>query len=173
MRSIIKSKRGDLTDMFIFVITLFILAIGLFILMFIIPQITNGLRIGGLNNSVAGANAINSMDNLGTHTINNGFLMLFVGLVISMMITSFMVRTHPIFLFLYIIFLGITILLSFYLGNAYYDMINNPVFASMYSTATFSNWILGHIAEITVAVGAVSMIILFSKFSTYGGMQQF
>lgn len=169
----LKSKKGELTDMFIWLITIFILAVGLFILMYIIPSISNGLRIAGLNNSVEGANAINSLDDIGTHTINNGFLMLFVGLIISTMITSFMVRTHPIFLFLYILFLGITILLSFYLGNAYYDMINNPIFASMYQTATFSNWILGHIAEITVAVGAVSMIILFSKFSTYGGTQQF
>ena len=30
-----------------------------------------------------------------------------------------------------------------------------------------------HIAEITLATGALSMIIVFSKFSTYGGTQQF
>lgn len=167
-----KGKKAELTDMFIFVVTLFILGIGLFIFMFIIPSITSGLRTAGLNNSVGGANAITSLDGFGS-MINNGFLILFVGLVISIMITSFLVRTHPIFLFLYIIFLAITVLLSFYLGNAYYQMIENPVFASMAATATFSNWILGHIAEIVIAVGALSMIIVFSKFSTGGGTQQF
>jgi hypothetical protein len=172
MRSLVKNKKGELTDMLIWLITIFILGIGLFILMFIIPSITGGLRTAGLNNSVEGANAITSMDGLG-NIINNGFLMLFVGLIISVMITSFMVRTHPIFLFLYIIFLAITVLLSFYLGNAYYQLIGNPTFASMVNTATFSNWILGHIAEITVAVGALSMIIVFAKFSSSGGGQQF
>ena len=170
---LIKNKRGELTDMFIFLITLFILAIGLFVLMYMIPTITDGLKTAGLNNSAEGTNAITSLESFGTGTINNGFLMLFVGLVISMIITSFMVRTHPIFIFLYVIFLGISVLLSFYLGNAYYQLIGNPAFANMYATATFSNWIFGHIAQIMTVLGAFSMIVVFSKFSTYGGTQQF
>jgi hypothetical protein len=144
-----------------------------FILMFAVPAISNGLRQAGLNNSAEGINAINSMDYFSTHTINNGFLMVFVGLCISVMITSFLVRTHPIFLFLYIIFLGITILIGFYLGNAYAQLIANPTFALMVDTATYPNLIMSHIAEISLAVGALSMIIVFAKFSTYGGTQQF
>jgi len=167
------NRKAELSDMLIWMIYIFILGIGLFIIMFIVPQISNGLRIAGLNNSVEGINALNSLDRFGTQTINNGFLMLFVGLILSTMITSFMVRTHPIFLFLYIIFLGITVLLSFYLGNAYSQLVNNPAFTSMVSTATFPNLIMGHIAEITIAVGILSIIIVFAKFSTYGGTQPF
>jgi len=169
----IKSKKAQITDMLIWVITIFILAVGLFIIMYIIPQISQGLRIAGLNNSVQGSNAINAMDTFSSHTINNGFLMLFVGLIISILITSFLVKTHPIFLILYIFFLGITILLSFYLGNAYNQLVTNPIFSSMMNQPTYSNWILSHIAEITVAVGALSMVIVFSKFYTYGGSRQF
>lgn len=167
------NNRGELTDVMIFMITVFILAVGLFILMFIVPTISNGLRNAGLNNSAEGINAINSMDYFSTHTINNGYLMLFVGLLISVMITSFMVRTHPIFLFLYILFLGVSILLAFYLGNIYHDLTANPIFSNMVNTATYSNLIMSHIAEITLAVGALSMIIVFAKFSTYGGTQPF
>lgn len=167
------NRKGELSDMLIFVITIFILAIGLFILMYIVPSITTGLRTAGLNSTSEGTSAIASLDYFSTHTINNGFLMLFVGLIISVMITSFLVRTHPIFLFLYILFLGITILLAFYLGNAYNQLTTNPVFSSMVNTATFSNLVMNNIAEITLAVGALSMIIVFAKFSTYGGTQQF
>src|SRR5579872_5603065 len=113
-------KKGELTDILVFTITIFILAIGFLILIFVIPTISNGLRSAGLNNTSQGTDAINQMDLIGTSTINNGFMLLFVGLIISTMITSFLVRTHPIFLFLYIFFLAITILLSFYLGNVYY-----------------------------------------------------
>jgi hypothetical protein len=167
------NSKAELTDIMIWMLTMFILAIGLFILMFIVPSISGGLRTAGLNNSVEGSNAIASLDTISTSVINNGFLMLFVGLILSVMITSFMVRTHPIFLFLYILFLGITILLSFYLGNAYFQMTSNPVFANMVNTATYSNLVMSHIAEITIAVGALSMIIVFAKFSTFGGTQQF
>jgi hypothetical protein len=174
MRSLLKQKKGELTDILIFIITLFILGVGLFIFMFIIPHITNGLKLAGMNMSTEGANAIASMETLGTSTLNNGFLILFIGLVMSIMVTSFMVRTHPIFIFLYLIFLGITIMLSFYLGNIYHTFITNPAFDTetfRYTTSSFSNWVFNYIAEITVAVGLLSIIIIFSKFSTYGGSQ--
>jgi hypothetical protein len=166
------NKKAELTDMFIFVITLFILAIGLFIFIYFIPTVSNGLRSAGLNNSVEGANAIDSFDGL-TGVINNGFLMLFIGLIMSVLITSFLVRTHPIFLFLYIFFLIITMLLSVYLGNAYNDFENNPLFATALANAGFLHWVMNYIVEISLAVGALSMIIIFAKFSTFGGTQQF
>jgi len=167
------NHRGELSDIMIWMVTIFILAIGLFVLMFVVPSITSGLRSAGINSTAEGNNAIDKLDLFSTSTINNGFLMLFVGLIISTMITSFMVRTHPIFLFLYIFFLAITVLLSFYLGNTYHLMTSNPTFSGMVDTATFPNWVMGHIAEITVAVGALSMIIVFAKFSTFGGTHQF
>jgi len=175
MRSILsnKKKKGELVDIFIFLITIFILAIGFFILIFIIPNITNGLNTANLNNSAEGVQAIESLERIGTHTINNGFMLLFVGLIMSMMITSFLVRTHPIFLFLYIFFLAVTILLGIYLGNVYYDLQNNSIFASTVDDASFINLVMNHIVEIVLAVGAISMIIVFAKFSTYGGSQQF
>lgn len=169
----LSSKKGELSDMIIFIVTIFILAVGLFILMFITPQIFGGLKTAGLNNSIEGSAAIDRLDLSFTHLINNGFMLLFVGLIISTMITSFLVRTHPIFLFLYIFFLAITILLGFYLGNAYEQLATNPVFSSMVNDASFINVVMYHIAEISLAVGALSMIIVFAKFSTFGGTQQY
>lgn len=166
------NKKAELTDMFIFLITLFILAIGLFIFIFFIPNLSDGLRSAGLNNSVAGANAIDSFDDL-TGVINNGFLMIFIGLIMSVLISSFLVRTHPIFLFLYIFFLIVTLLLSVYLGNAYYTFEQNPLFANALEDATFLHWVMNYIMEISLAVGALSIIIIFAKFSTFGGTQQF
>lgn len=172
MRSLLKQKKGELTDTLIFVITIFILAAGFFVIIFIIPSITGGLKTAGLNNSAEGTSAIASLDSF-TGVINNGFLMLFVGLLMSIMITSFLVRTHPIFLFLYIFFLIITLLLSLYLGNAYNTLENNPIFATALSNASFLHWVMNYIFEIALAVGALSMIIVFAKFTTFGGTQQF
>ena len=173
MRSLLKEKKGELSDVMIWLITIFILGIGLFIIAFIVPNITDGLRTAGMNNTAQGSSAINSMESISIHTINNGFLMLFVGLIIGVIISSFLIRTHPIFIFLYIFFLAISILLSFYLGNAYETMSQMSVFAETYGQMTFINLVLSHIAGITLAVGAVSMIIIFAKFSTFGGTQQF
>jgi hypothetical protein len=171
MRSVIKlkSKKGEITDMLIWIVTLFSLAIGLLMLIYIIPSISNGLRLAGLNASSEGAAVISSMESIGTHTINNGFLLLFTGLIISLMITSFLVRTHPIFIFLYIFVLTITLLLAAYLGNAWQDMSTNPIFATTLQSAGFINYIMSHIVEFALGAGALSMIIMFSKFSSFGG----
>ena len=167
----IQFKKGDLPDMLIFLITVFILAIGLFIFAFIIPTISNGLGNAGLNSSAEGVAAVNQMNSIGTNTIQNGFFLLFVGLIMSTMITSFLARTHPIFLFLYIIFLGITIFLATYLGNAYETLSSNPLFADTLASQSLINLVMNNIVKIALGVGALSMVILFSKFTSGQGRQ--
>ena len=98
------NKRGDVTDIFTFLSLIFILGVGLFIFAFIIPQITNGLENAGMNQSSEGADAIRQLEDFGTVQIQRGFFLLFVGLSISTFLSAFLVRVHPIFMFLYIIF---------------------------------------------------------------------
>lgn len=167
------NRKAEAWDILVFLITIFILAIGLFIFIFIIPNISSGLRSAGLNNTATGSSAIDSLDTIATGTINNGFMMLFVGLIMGVMLSAFLVRTHPIFLGLYIFFLFITILVGFSLGNAYDTMISNPIFASMLSDASYITLVMEHIAEISLGVGVLSIIIVFAKFSTFGGSQQY
>lgn len=166
-------KKGELQDIIVFVITLFVLACGLLILLYVSPLIFNGLKTAGLNNSETGARVIEDSIDVTKNTINNGYMLLFVGLVISMMITSFMVRTHPIFLFLYIIILMITVVLSIYLGNHYYQLEQNPIFEDALNDGSFIHLIMNHLVEVTIAIGILSMIIVFSKFSSGGSPTQF
>ena len=168
---LINGKKGDLPDMLVFVVTLLVLGIGFFIFAYAIPVISDGLGSAGLNESSEGKFAIDELSNFGTNTIQKGFFLLFVGLIMGTMITSFLGRTHPIFLFLYIIFLVITLFVGTYLGNAYETFSTNPVFADTLASQTLINLVLNNIVNITLGVGALSMIILFSKFSSLQGRQ--
>lgn len=165
-------KRGEVQDILIFIITIFVLAIGLISLMYVIPALSNGLRVGGLNNSAEGSAAIDSLEIITMENIDNGFLMLFIGLGIGLIISSFLVRTHPIFLLFYIFILAITLLLGFYLGNTYSDFAANPTFADIQDESTFINLLMNNIVEITLGLGIMSIIIVFAKFSSFGGSQQ-
>lgn len=163
------NKRGDVTDILIFLILVFAFAVSFFILTFVISEISEGLLIAGLNNTAEGANAISELSEYGVSGIQNGFFLLFVGFIISTLITSFMVRTHPVFMFLYIFVLGLTIFISPYLGNAYDDIATNPIFATQLQTQVLINVVMNNIVTISLAVGALSMIIVFSKFSSFRG----
>ena len=165
----IKRKKGDLPDMLIFMVTVFILAIGLFIFSFIIPEITDGLAEAGLNESSEGFDAIQQVNEIGTVVIQRGFFFLFVGLIIGVMITSFLSSTHPIFFFMYILFLAVTIFIATYFGNAYQQLISNPIFVERMADQTLINVVMDNIVLITLAVGALSFIIIFAKFRSSGG----
>lgn len=162
-------KKGDLPDMLIFLITITILATGFFVLAFVVPEITEGLKDAGLNESTEGANAIDELTRVGTRTIQNGFFLLFVGLIASTMISSFLVRTHPIFIFLYILFLGLTVFLGTYLGNMYETISTTTIFASTLASQSLINLVMQNIVKIVIGVGALSIVIVFAKFSSFRG----
>jgi hypothetical protein len=166
----LKRKHGDITDSLALLITLFTLAIGLFILAWIIPQIATGLSGAGLNSTVEGTEAIRQLSDLGMNGIQKGFFWLFIGLCIAQLISAFYLDTHPIWLFLYIIMLGLTIILGAYLGNAYEQLINTSAFAGF--AQGYITIVMQNIIKITVGVGALSMIIIFSKFMINGGNQR-
>lgn len=165
------NKRGDITDMLIFIVVVFILAIGLFIFAFIVPQISDGLNDAGLNGTSEGAFAIDSLSDFGTVTIQRGFFLVFAGLIISTMVSSFFARTHPLFLFLYIIILGITVFLGIYLGDAYQQLTDTAIFVDTAASQGLINIVMSNIITIVIAVGALSMIIVFAKFSAGGGQR--
>ncbi len=168
LKKISKDKKGDVTDILIFLILLFTFAVIFFVFTFAVTEISEGLRTGGLNNTDEGADAIDQLSEFGVKGIQRGYFLLFVGFIISTLITSFLVRTHPIFMFLYIFILGITIFIGTFLGNAYNDLVNNPVFADQLLSQTLFHLVMDNIIIILVAVGALSMIIVFSKFSSFG-----
>lgn len=160
------SKKGDLPDMLIFVITLFIFAIGLFIFAFIIPEIADGLSGAGMNESSQGKTAIDNVTEMGVNGMQRGFFLLFVGLIMGIMISSFLVRTHPIFLFLYILFLGLTLFISTFLGNAFEQVISTDALAGTVASQGYITIVMQNLLLITLVVGALSMIIIFAKFSS-------
>ena len=163
----VKRKHGDITDSLALLITLFILGIGLFILAWIIPQIASGLSLAGMNSSVEGTSAINQLSDFGMNGIQRGFFWLFIGLCIAELISAFYLDSHPIWLFLYIIFLGLTIIIAAYLGNAYESMVSLSAFSSF--SQGYITIVMQNIIKIVISVSALSMVIIFSKFMSNSG----
>lgn len=160
-------KKGDLPDMLIFVLTIFIFAIGLLIFAFVIPQIADGLDTAGMNNTQA-QDTVAELTELGVNGMQKGFLFLFTGFVMGLMISSFLVRTHPIFIFMYVIFLGLTVFLGTFIGNAFEQVATSPALAATAADQTLITIVMQNIVLISLAVGALSMIIIFAKFSGFG-----
>lgn len=164
------NKKGDLTDSLAFVITVSILAFGLFVMAWIIPQISTGLNSANLNNTPEGTAAINQLSDLGVNGLNNGFLWLFIGLCIAELISAFYIDQRPVWLFLWIIFLGLSIIIAAHLANGYETLISTAAFNGF--TQGYMTMIMSNIVKLSLVVGALSMIIAFSKYAFFNQSQR-
>jgi len=166
---IVKNKKGSIQD--IFTLMIFMVGIGIFIaiLIYTIPKITDGMRETELNDSVAIRTALLSSDEIVQNNLNNVYLILFAGLIISLMIASFMIDSHPIFVPVYIFLLAFAIVVGVILDNVYEEFTTNTIMnESVTNYMPIPTAIMGNIIPILIAVGVLSMIIIFGKRKMFG-----
>ena len=157
------SKKSDPTDIFLFLVIMFFIAISFVVAIFANTKIHEIISTTALNESDAYASIDESFTNINDFVVQRGFTLFFAVLIIGILISSFLVRVHPIFIFIYIITLLASILTSVYLANAFAMVVANGQLASIsdkFGTITF---MMKHVTKILLAVGAMSMIIIFGK----------
>lgn len=163
LKNIKEDKKGDVTSIFTFVIIIFFLAISFLIVSFTNDEFKKVIDESVLNSTDVGQSSITMLDNFTSKTIQRGFVFLMAFIIIGMMISSFLVKIHPIFIFIYIFFLAIAVFIGVPLANTYQDLMNVDVLTSVSSQQTMINWIMEHFIGIIIGVGALSMIITFGK----------
>lgn len=156
-------KRGDVSDGIIIIVTLFFLAIAFLVAAFVNDKLKDVVETTPLNDTEVASTIIDKMDNITSTSIQRGFVMIFAILVIGTMVSSFLVRVHPAFIFVYILFMGFTVFVSIILANTYDMVIENATLAEIANQQTMTNWIMAHIVKIMIGVVALSVFILFAK----------
>ena len=157
------SKKGDPTDIFLFLVIFFFIAVSFVVVIFANTKVHEIISTTALNQSDAYASIDASFTNINSFIIQRGFTLFFAILIIGIMVSSFLVRVHPIFIFIYIITLLVSILTSVYLANAYAMVVANGQLALLADKFGTITWVMKHITKILLAVGAMSMIIIFGK----------
>lgn len=160
------NKRGDVTDVFTVAFWLLVIGIGVFSVMFIVFQITDPLRetaIGENNSSLA---AISSLENYASFGLPGAFLVVFFGLLLGVLISSFFVKTHPIFIPIYILFSIVSLIVAPILGNVWGNFRDVEGFSELLelnSVTSLMNIILSNLVLVTIIVFILSLIIIFAK----------
>jgi len=158
-----KNKRGDVTDIFVFVLIAVFLAISFIVVLFVNNEVLDIISTTALNESSASSSIIDSFELINTQTVQRGYA-LFIGiLMIGMVVSAFLVRVHPAFIFIYIITLAFAIFVSVYLGNMYSDFIAVDEIAVIANQQPMINFFMENLLKIVLVVGALSMIIVLSK----------
>lgn len=170
-------KKGDASDIITFLVIVFFLAISFLVVAFANGKISDMIKTTDLNSTSVATNAANQIDTITSATLHRTFVFIVSMLIIGIMVSSFMVDVHPIFLFIYIFILAVAIFVAVPLANTYERLLNVEALSSIAAQQTMTNWIMEHLVKIILGVGGLSMIILFGKLrsgkGSTGGMSDF
>ncbi len=174
LRSIIKkkNKRGSYADLFLFMI----LAVCIVFISVVMIMITNKANVKfheEFDDEMFG-------DQNGTDLVNNTLgkvsnsydalywisVMLIVGMMLSILIGSFLVTTRPVFFIPYIFILIVAIIVSVGISNAYGEVRDNPELSTTFDRFVGANFIMDKLPIWITVIGFAGAIIMFSRLGS-------
>lgn len=178
------NKSGGMSDLFIFMILAFSIVLICAIFIYLGGKAYSEIRTETLDmTGVAGNENITKIVDNTMGKVNTTYkslywisMMLIVGMVISIFISSYLVTTKPVFFIPYIFITIIAIIIAVGISNAYEEIIQDPTLASTFAGFVGSNYIMLQLPIWIAVIGVVGAIIMFVRMGSkendiYGGYQ--
>lgn len=91
------------------------------------------------------------------------FFGLFIGLVLMVIISGWLVGTHPLFMFLYGITIIIAVIVSAVFSNGWETFSNYSTFLSTVTYFPITSHILNYLPLYVTVIGMLGMVVMFAK----------
>ena len=172
-----KTKKGGLLDLVIAITIAFVLGIALVLFTFAQNKVEEQMYIVAptLQEDFPSVNVTQVIDStIGDVTrAYTSFkwisVMLIFGLFLSILISSFVVRTHPVWFVGYIFIVVISIIISVYISNTYEQLMSDTTLANIFLTGFFAqNWIFLNFPVWFTVFGILGAILLYINMDTGG-----
>jgi|19_taG_2_1085344.scaffolds.fasta_scaffold13793_3 hypothetical protein len=157
-------KRGNIADILIWLVVCFVVVTFFGLWMYghnIVTETLTGI-VGNSNVNISEP----AMQTFGA--INNSMPMLqtlsfgiMVAMAISILISNFLVRAHPVFFVIYFLISAVAVVFSVYLSNAYETLLSGQVFSDTLVGFSASNIILANLPVWTTIICLGGAIFLF------------
>lgn len=180
------NKKAGFTDLFLFMIFAFVIILICAIFIYFGGRVTSQVH-AKMDNMTFGNENVNYTkevidDTLGK--VNQAYqslywiaIFLIVGMVISILIGSYLVTTKPVFFIPYAFIVIIAIIISVGISNAYETVIADPTLAPTFAGFVGANFIMLKLPIWITVIGIVGGIIMFVRmgskeneiYGQYGG----
>ena len=168
IRTPLRRKRGQIQQIAFFLVLVFTIIFTLLISKYILVQFNEALEDEDLHTTES-RKALVDMD-VAFPTFDNMILFVLVVLSIGLIITSFFIPTHPIFLVINVFGIFFLAFLGMLLSNMYADIIaESEEMASVYSTFPKLNFVMNKLPWIACILVFIVTIVQYSKFCREGG----
>ena len=184
MRSIIKDKTGSYADIFVFIIMSFIIVVFFGMMYYGFSKVDTVLT--GIQITTGDGTGYGNFTNIVDDTWGEVFdayaqlkiiaYVLIFGMIFSILVSSYMVKSPPIFLIIYIIISIVGIIAGASISNVYQGLLLNAEFGSTLQSFRGASYLLLYLPYLAGIValfsGLLSLIQLNkSKVETGGGFQ--
>jgi len=150
-------------DVIVVTAVLFAFALAFFTINFTAKTlVTNIMAVPAMNSST---NAVEAWEGINTTVDRTDYLFfgLFIALVLSTIITAWFVGGNPIFAFLYVLVLIISVPASAIFANVWSDFTTSSIFGTTINSFPITNHIITYLPFYTIAIAILGMVVLFSK----------
>ena len=163
MRSLIKSKKGQLGDTFVIMGSLLAFDIVIVLCYFISSSMKPELDTA-LNQTTITTQTTDSLK-----TFDIMFPLVLLGLLIFSVISAFYISSHPAFFFIGIFLIVIAIIAAVAFENMYSQFRDSPEIIAYSADFPITNWIINKLPFLAVIISIIIMVAVFAKPAGTGG----
>jgi len=167
LNKFLKNKNGDVSDVPVFIFWLFFILVGILIIILIFLKVNQTFQsVPIFNDTIIIKNSLFSFEQHLIKTLPSGLLILLFGFIFGILFSSFFIRTHPIFLPIYIISSFFFILIGVVLGNFWGYFKNNQEILdiiNLNSSLKIIDLILSNLVIFFIVIFCLSLLIIFAK----------
>jgi len=95
--------------------------------------------------------------------IDNLFLFMFVMFIIFVLVSAFLIDSHPIFFIISAILLLAIFVAAIFVGNAYNEIATDPEVSDYANAMPYMSFVMRHIVEMIIGIGFMTSIVMFIK----------
>jgi len=163
-----KKKGSTVIDTIFIIVVLVALAIGFFFIKLIFNEVNTDL-VNDQDLTVESREMLSSSNDNYTNWADASIGFLFFGLLLAVLITSFLIDSHPIFFVASIIMFIFIIFVAGNVGNLFYDTIEAEELTVLQADFPITMFIMDNLILLIVITFTLTLIILYGKSNGLGG----
>ena len=130
----------------------------------IFDEVNQEINSSSANMSGHAVNASGQLYDKYDNLMDNLFMFMFVLFVIGVVISVFLIDTHPIFFGLTLVLLIGLFSVTLLIGNVYDDMMTDASISGYANEFPYMHWVNTHILELIVSISFLIIIAMYAKF---------
>lgn len=159
----LKNKKASVQDVALIIVIIFSLAVLGLVSKTAFNEFNNKVSTNpNINNSQVTIDALNAGYEI-TNKYDYIIFSVFMGLVIALIITGWLVGGNPIFAFLYFIAIVIITVVAIVFSNVWWRISTNTVFNTALTEMPITDFLISNIHIVTPIIGFVGILVMFAK----------